>query len=446
MAQQTILETGLSVALLTAVVFFAGTEPISFAVVEALLLVLACLLLFSPQRELHSNRPPVLIPALLLGIILLQLMPLPRGFLNILHAGLGGTAAPSFAPLSLAPYATETQLLHWAAYLAAFYLALAAGRRSGGLRRLAFVLIFLAAVESIWGIAQFLGDWQPFAATVAAVPPLGTYVDHDHFAGLLEMIFPFALAMTFCQSEAASRTGSTGMPVALRNFLAGRNSGRLIFWFFLSAILFLGIVSSLSRTGIACGLLGAGLVIFLAVSTLRRRRLGSLLGAGFLCVLLCLTVWIGLQPVLERYMRPNPFAGRVDMWRETLAVIRQSPVAGVGMGALVAAIPAVQTADLNLEIDHAHNDYLEYAAEIGVPAALAVFASFFWVFWRNLRALYRRRGGPDRMIALGAAGALGAIFVHSLVDFNLHLPANALVFAVVLAMAYQGAAPRAEAA
>ncbi len=437
MSRQPIVEVGLITAVVVAVAFFGGTEPISFAVVEALLLGLGCMLLLAERREGGRARLPALIPAILLGIALFELIPLPRGFLKALLDRNSSLAATSFAPVSQAPYATQTQLLHWVTYLTAFYLVLVIARRQGRLRRLVLALIFVAGVESIWGIAQFLTGWQPLAGYVPGAKPLGTYVNRDHFAGLLEMIFPFALAMAFCQGESALRLGEGSGRRSFRSFLLGRELGPFVFWFFLSAVLFLGIVSSLSRMGIISALLATGLVSFLAVSTLRRRRLGSLLAIGFVCLAACLALWVGLQPVIARYMDPNPFRGRLEMWRDTLAMIRRSPVLGSGLGALAVAITSVQTTDLDLVIDHAHNDYLEFAAELGLPAAVVLFGSFFWLFWHNLQALYRQRGNFARLIALGSAGALAAIFTHSVVDFNLHIPANALVFSLVLAMAYQ---------
>jgi O-antigen ligase len=188
--------------------------------------------------------------------------------------------------------------------------------------------------------------------------------------------------------------------------------------------------------GIFSALLATGFVAFLAVSTTHRPGVGGLLLLGFICIAVALCLWVGIQPVIERFAAPDLFATRTGMWADTLALIRKSPVLGIGLGSLGVAITQVQTVYLSLLIDHAHNDYLEFIAELGLPGALLLFASVFWIFCRDIQALYRRGRNLPKALALGSAGSLIDIFSHSLTDFNLHIPANALVFTVVLGLAY----------
>jgi O-antigen ligase len=80
-------------------------------------------------------------------------------------------------------------------------------------------------------------------------------------------------------------------------------------------------------------------------------------------------------------------------------------------------------------VDYAHNDYLQITAELGIPGVLLLAALAVWVLGRTLRTVIFMRGSPNWALACGLLGAFLAIAVHSLADFNLYVPANALAFA-----------------
>ena len=96
----------------------------------------------------------------------------------------------------------------------------------------------------------------------------------------------------------------------------------------------------------------------------------------------------------------------------------------------------MQTAFLSHLVDYAHCDYLQIAAELGVPGGVLVFGAIFWILGLTVRHCSRAGREHDKAISLACLGSITAILLHSLADFNLYIPANALVFAVVLALAW----------
>ena len=122
-------------------------------------------------------------------------------------------------------------------------------------------------------------------------------------------------------------------------------------------------------------------------------------------------------------------------------MIRRHPFLGTGLGSFSVAYPSVQTAFLNLLVDHAHCDYLEVATELGLPGAILVFGSIFWVLARTAHRYRKAEERFDKAISLACVGSIGAILVHSMADFNLYIPANALVFTIILAMAWSALIP-----
>ena len=80
-------------------------------------------------------------------------------------------------------------------------------------------------------------------------------------------------------------------------------------------------------------------------------------------------------------------------------------------------------------VDYAHNDYLQFAAELGIPAALVLFAALWVLVARTARHTLVAARTRDQILAAGCAGALVPLLVYSMAEFNFQIPANAFVYA-----------------
>ena len=124
------------------------------------------------------------------------------------------------------------------------------------------------------------------------------------------------------------------------------------------------------------------------------------------------------------------FHSRGWIWRDTAAMIRDNWVTGVGLGAYPTAYPIYSTRDRMAPVSQAHNDYLQILADGGIFGAIIALWFIFLVARDTLRA--SRHGNPlMAATALGCASGLFALMVHSLFDFNLQIPSNALLFLVL---------------
>jgi O-antigen ligase len=206
-----------------------------------------------------------------------------------------------------------------------------------------------------------------------------------------------------------------------------------------ATVILLGIIASLSRMGFlaalvslaAMGLLGAG------AGWPRGKRWA--VAAGIVAVALASFIFLPPDPLIARFAAipagdELPADLRVLMWRDTLGLIAAFPATGCGLGAFESAFFRYNVAAPRYTVDYAHNDYLQLLAELGI-AGFVLLAVLMAAVWR--RAM-RGCAAPDvgeRYRAVACAGALTAMLVHSLVDYNLYIPANALVFAWVCGMA-----------
>jgi O-antigen ligase len=191
--------------------------------------------------------------------------------------------------------------------------------------------------------------------------------------------------------------------------------------------------------GIASAFLSTILVFGLAWRKRLYGRAGLLVCGGFLALSISVIGWLGAESVVERFQSvsqeyPQSDHNRLSIWRDTFKLIGQHPFLGSGLGTFPIAYTAVQTTFLDGFVNHAHNDYLELASDLGIPAALGLAGCFVWLFVRAVRSSRCAGNYFDRFLALGCAGSILAILLHSLADFNLYIPGNALVFASILGL------------
>jgi O-antigen ligase len=123
------------------------------------------------------------------------------------------------------------------------------------------------------------------------------------------------------------------------------------------------------------------------------------------------------------------------MWRDALPLLKEHPWLGTGFGTFPIAYTGGQTAFLGQFVNHAHNDYLEIASDLGIPAALILFGSILFILAGAIRSFLSGERDFDRIVALGCVGSIVAILLHSFADFNLYIPANALLFSAILGLA-----------
>jgi len=306
------------------------------------------------------------------------------------------------------------------------------------LKRAAQVFIAMAVVQAVISLAQFgtgsvavLWDMEGLHDRSG----IGTYANRDHLAGLLEMALPLALALLAARiipghrgSSRSQRPAPMGRAIA-RMFSAGFKVDQVVLLGAASLVILLGLVFTRSRTGVALGML-AILLCALAFS----RRLGGersvKLVTGVAVVGLALAVEIGLAPVLGRFTTEALIGDlRWSIFSGTISGIGEFFPLGSGFGTYPEVFRRFQPADVPLFVNHAHNDYLEWLFEGGVVAAILIvaFAAFYLLRWPQLWV--GQRWSQLRFLQVAAGISLLLLSLHGLVDFNLHIPANATYFA-----------------
>ncbi len=296
-------------------------------------------------------------------------------------------------------------------------------------------LVIFGFVLAVFGLIQHF-SWngkiywlRPINAYASA--PFGPFVNHNHFAGYMEMLLP--------------------LPVALIVTGAARAEARL-FYAFAAMTMGIATVVSLSRGGIISLLAEMMFILAMSFRLSKRRKAGSqhalsnLAGIGAVVVIIMAIIagvfWIGADSVVNRVTQGQLtgdeqgtetfYSSRGWIWQDTLKMISARPVLGAGLGAYQTAYPGFSEHDKGLVVDKAHNDYLQLLAESGIVGGLLALWFAFLVFRGVARGLRSRDPWPVAL-ALGSGAAMVAMLVHSFFDFNLQLPANSLLFLLLSA-------------
>lgn len=332
---------------------------------------------------------------------------------------------------SLDRFGTRESLLKLVAGLIFFFLAcqLFGGRkdRSGVHAGFGFAVSLLAFVMSLFAILQYVSSRNLNLVYWTVKSPgwtFGPYINHNHYGGLMEMLIP--IAVTFFLSR--SRTDPLRPLLGFASLLP------------LASLLLSGSRGAFISLLVEVLILGG---ILLWLSPAERRR-DVTLGVSFVLVVAALFfLWIDPGDVSTRlatvFHRGGAaevsMNGRLVVSRDSLGIVRDHPVLGTGLGSFGVVYPRYMSFSSDLLWDHAHDDYVEALAETGIVGGVIILFALMLFFPLAFGGLRERLRGEAGWIQLGAALGCCGLLVHSFVDFNLHIPANAAWFAVCAGIA-----------
>jgi O-antigen ligase len=315
--------------------------------------------------------------------------------------------------ITVYPFLTWTTLLLWTACFLIYFVASQVFQDKSSLRTLIWFFMALAFATALLGIIQYFtsnGKLYWVRELTQGGEFFGPYVNRNHFAGLMELLVPVGLAVLIFHGVRRDLeflvTLLTVIPVGAI-FLAGSRGGLVAFAF---EIAFLAVIYFVRKTG-----------------TIRWAPL-----LAFVLVLLSLLLWIGVGTVVGPLYRKTAsdltLSRRRSMFIDTAHVFLKHPITGTGLGTLVDVYPLYDTAYDGKLVDHAHNDYIEAASDLGLPGVLCGIAFLGLLAWQGFSILETPQSHFSTAYHAAALIACGGLLVHSFVDFNLHIPSNALIF------------------
>jgi O-antigen ligase len=322
-------------------------------------------------------------------------------------------------------YVTYSLLLLYVSYGMLAFVVTQTLRRSSQVRQLAGVIccygLALASFALLQGIApngKLYWIWPLEQGGLI----YGPYVNHNHYAGLMEMLTPFPLVLALSRHTEGNRKLVVAGIAALMAgtiFLSGSRGGMLAF----------------------------GAQVIVLIMLLRKRgdwKQPVALGV-FLAVMIGFLIWLGGNELTRRLVsiqseaRQELTGGvRLTIDRDCLRMLRQKPLLGWGLGTFPVVYPQFRTFYTSFFVNQAHNDYLQLLLETGI-AGFGIALWFLVLTFRGAGAkLQNWTENVNGTLTVAALLGCVGILVHSFLDFNLQIPANAALFYILCAIAASG--------
>jgi O-antigen ligase len=397
-----LVRAGICGAVAFAVLSHGAVEPWAQAVLECaagLLLVFWALYFFASRSEEQIAVPTLLFPLTAFAVVVL------------VQLAFGLTASK---------FTTRIELQLLLSMLILVFLAAQSFQTLSDWRNFAWFVMILAFLVAGLGILQHLtfnGKLYWFREMRYGGIPFGPYVNRNHFAGFAELVLPMAL-----------------VPLLL-----GRvRRQRLIIVGILAVIPLSALLLSASRGGIIS--LGAELAFLALVLALRRTGGKHVVVGGIVVMLALLTVsWLGVSEILSRFSKLQTLevteSKRSSMRHGAWHIFVDHPLLGTGLGTLQQVYPPYETLYDGKIVNHAHNDYLEALAETGLAGGLCCAWFVGALMFGALSFLQSGDTSLASTLRLCGFTACWGLLVHSLVDFNLHIPSNLLLFLLMSLLA-----------
>jgi O-antigen ligase len=374
--------------------------------------------------EDSSERPAGLyvVAGLAALTVLAQLTPLPSGLWSSLpgRSGIAEAARllgqqPPRMPISVDPYNSVLTLFAVIPALAAFVVVKLWRPTAGWLALAIAVGVACSITLGALQLASGQGSWA-YLYDYTNPGAVGVFANVNHMGTLLLVSIPFAAALLV--SSKADRSGS--------------REGRLAVGVAALVLVLIGLVINGSRAAAALGLPVMVASIALVPAAKRWRRVALPVG---LVALAGAVVLIALNPISST-MAGTETTSRPEVWKTTIEATADSFPVGTGLGTFEQVYrqhedPGAVTSQY---VNHAHNDYLELALELGAPGILLLLGFLAWWVLASFRVWTSPLSTP---VGRAATIASAAVLAHSLVDYPLRTAAISSIFAVSLALMTQ---------
>ena len=410
-----------------------------------------------PRWKLMLIKTPLNIPfCLIIGLIFFQLLPLPSWLIAWLSPSTQrlyvttlatGGYEEAIRTLSISPWLSACEFFKLLTYIGVFYLVIYHFRNRLWLNRLIKAIVITGFSVAVVGLLQhFTTPKMIYGFRDASyASPFGPYINRNHFAGYMQMtIF---IAMGLLLSKVLREGPPPGRWRAYLSEWHDRISKEVLLGFGV-VLMAVALAFSLSRGGIVSSVVA--LVFMGSMMVIRKKRYSLTLFVVLLCFSLFYLLWLGIGPVIERLATVRYWdtleVSRIRIWHGAVGIVRDFYPLGTGLGTFINIYPLYQTLETPPTYDHAHNDYIELFSELGVIGGILFWGAIILFVIRILSKWSERRYPYVVGICLGSTMGVVSLVLHSTVDFNLHIPANGLLFFTFFAVSFNTVLLRGEGA
>jgi len=391
--------------------------------------------------SVYSAKPVLFLLATALLWTGIQIIPLPISLLGILspNAAKWATATGhiSYATIALDSDLTAKALLKGMAFFTIMLLMLVLIDSKKKVRWFAYTVLMAGLFQAAYGSYMVLSGTEYsffFEKTDYRGRATGTFINRNHLAGYLEMVLAIGIGLLI---SFLSNDRSNNWRERLRNLFETLLGPKALIRLSLITICIALILtkSRMGNTAFFSSLLISGVLFLLSARHATRSTAIFLMSLMVLDILL-IGSWFGVEKVVNRIEQTTAVhEQRDEVDRDTLTMLYDFPLTGIGAGNYAGVFPNYQGIDSKGHFYHAHNDYLEFAVEYGAVGFLLFSASVILCWISAIKAMRQRHSPLYLGMAFASFMGILSILIHSTVDFNLQITSNAAMFVMLMAMA-----------
>ena len=304
-------------------------------------------------------------------------------------------------------------------------------------QRAIWLVVIAATFQAMYGSVMVMTglEWSFFSEKWTYLgKATGTFVNRNHLAGYLEMSLALGIGLLLASSTRYSGNWQQKLRQLIEVLLSPKVIMRLLL-----AVMVIGLVMTRSRMGNTAFFASLMMTGLLALLLMKNKSASTtiLLSSLLIIDIAIVGTFFGVEKVAERLQGTSiEKESRDEVSRDTLAMFLDSPLLGTGAGSYKYVYPHYKGDDVTSArlYDYAHNDYLQFLAEFGAIAFALLVASVLLPFYWAVQAMRVRRRPINQGLGFASAMGIIAIMIHSTVDFNLQIPANAFMFMFILAI------------
>jgi putative inorganic carbon (HCO3(-)) transporter len=439
----------------------ASNRPWALALLGVLT---GCLLLWSIWRPggrsadfvWRSARVPLKLLGLWMLLLAVQLVPLPGSWMDVM----GQRAVfdqQGGGSITIDSYSTRLYLAKACILSASFWLVVTLVNSRRRIEWLATVIVFSGLLQALLGVLLMAGgaNFHLFFVEMEYSKAHGTFVSPNQYAGYLELTLAVGIGLMVARLDGRALVN---WRQRLYGWLAVLLSGKAMLRLAL-VIMVVGLVASRSRMGNSAFFASLLIVGVFAVAFSKHAVRTTVVFIVSLIVLDVVVIggMVGVEQVVQRIESTNlqmqverpaavvntqKFSSEVSVEqrseaaRAAVQIVRDFPWLGTGGGTFYLSFPHYRPAQVYGFLDHAHNDYAEFASESGLSGFLLLALMVMHSVFQSLKLLVRSHNQLSIGMAFASLMGIVSLLIHGTVDFNFQNPANAMLFLILLSFPY----------
>lgn len=340
--------------------------------------------------------------------------------------------------ISMSPHDTIMSVLKGSGYAMFFISTLMILDSKNKIMRSIWIILLSASFQAFYGSAMVLtnlefGFFFPKEHYLGFAT--GTFVNRNHLAGYLEIAIALGIGAIICQAhDETHKTWRTRIRSWIRFLLGPKGLIRLLL-----IVMVIGLVMSRSRMGNTAMFASLAITATLALAFIKSmpKSTKAMLVSILVIDIVIVGTFFGIDKVAERIQATSAdYEQRDEITRDTISMWKEHAITGIGAGAFIYSFPKYKSSDFTSEsfTNHAHNDYAQFLAEFGLPVFIIFTLIVALSLWLSISAMRSRRNYFNKGLGFASSMGILSICIHSTVDFNLQVPANAFMFCYILAI------------